>query len=239
MAVAEQFSFVKIIREPRQGVVYARDHGFNVARGEIIGRIDADTILRPDWVGKVQKIFADPQIDAASGRLDYREVGLKAVFTAIDGFIRRYLARRMGRLHEQFLYGGNMAIRASAWQKVRSRVCHERHYHEDLDLAIHLSKLGRRVEFVPALRVSIAPRQAGASPRNFWEYAWSNHRIYVEHNMRSRRFIFRMVLAVLVLYAPMRLLYRGYDRKQQRFSFAYFFKTAPLPRVSPLAEPAA
>jgi len=236
--VAEQFSFVKVIRESRQGVVYARDHGFNAARGEIIGRIDADTILSPDWVATVEQVFADPRVDAASGQLHYRDVGLKAAFDAIDWSIRRYLAQRMGNLGEQFLYGGNMAIRASAWRSVRGQVCHERRYHEDLDLAIHLDKLERRVKFAPAMSASIAPRQAGASLATFWNYAWSNHHVYAEHRMRSSRFIYRAVLVVLVLYLPMRLMYRGYDHELGRFSLTYFFKAAPPTRISPLAEPA-
>ncbi|HYH36312.1 MAG TPA: glycosyltransferase family A protein, partial [Candidatus Saccharimonadales bacterium] len=37
--VASRFDFVEILHEPRQGVVHARNRGFNAARGEIIARI--------------------------------------------------------------------------------------------------------------------------------------------------------------------------------------------------------
>src|SRR5689334_13492261 len=49
-AVAANFPFVKVLRERRQGVVYARDRGCNAAKGDIIARIDADTIISEDWV---------------------------------------------------------------------------------------------------------------------------------------------------------------------------------------------
>jgi len=51
--VALSFPFVTLIREPRQGVMHARTTGFDAARGDIIGRIDADTILPPDWTESV------------------------------------------------------------------------------------------------------------------------------------------------------------------------------------------
>src|ERR1019366_8076903 len=44
-AIARSYDFVTLITEKRQGVVFARDTGFNLARGDIIGRIDADTLL--------------------------------------------------------------------------------------------------------------------------------------------------------------------------------------------------
>src|SRR5579885_2506952 len=48
--VARSYSFVRVVREPRQGLAFARDAGFDAARGELIGRIDADTLLPPNWV---------------------------------------------------------------------------------------------------------------------------------------------------------------------------------------------
>ena len=169
-AIARCFDFVKVVSEPRQGLMFARDRGFDAAQGKLIGRIDADTVLVPDWVEHIQKVFEDPRISAASGRLSYRHVGLKAVFDKLDWLIRNYLSKRMGKIDEQFLYGGNMAMRTEAWRNVRSHICHNWHYHEDLDLAVHLIKLGQRVVFAPSMKVSIAPRQADASPSSFWRY---------------------------------------------------------------------
>ncbi len=234
--IGARFSFVTLLHEKRQGVVFARDRGFDAAHGEIIGRIDADSLLPPDWVANVRRVFADPTVDAASGLLDYRDVGLKAAFDAVDGYIRRYLARRMGRMNEQYLYGGNMALRAEAWRAVRGEVCHIRYYHEDLDLAVHLAKLKRRVIFAPAMRASIAPRQAAAGIKDYWHYAWSNPKVYVEHHMHAQRYMYPIVLFVLGLYLPIHLMYRGYDPQRQRFSWAYLFKSAPPSRVSPVAE---
>src|SRR5689334_10679087 len=58
-AVAEAYDFVTVLEEPRQGVVHARSRGFDAARGDIIARIDADSILPADWLANVETVFGD------------------------------------------------------------------------------------------------------------------------------------------------------------------------------------
>ncbi|HPG37472.1 MAG TPA: glycosyltransferase family A protein, partial [Candidatus Saccharibacteria bacterium] len=48
--VAARYPFVTVLHEKRQGVLHARSLGFTAARGDIIGRIDADTEVAPDWI---------------------------------------------------------------------------------------------------------------------------------------------------------------------------------------------
>src|SRR5215218_5513436 len=67
IAVAKSFNFVKLLRESRQGVVHARNRGFDAARGQIIARIDADTVLPPGWTGQVQATFQNSGVSAVSG----------------------------------------------------------------------------------------------------------------------------------------------------------------------------
>src|SRR5688572_27451257 len=43
--VAGRYPFVTVLHEWRQGVVHARDCGFDAAKGDIIGRIDAETVM--------------------------------------------------------------------------------------------------------------------------------------------------------------------------------------------------
>src|SRR5579872_3742862 len=69
--VATRFPEVTLLREPRQGVVHARNTGFNAAHGEIIARIDADTLLPPDWSAAVQQVFENEAVDAVTGVVQY------------------------------------------------------------------------------------------------------------------------------------------------------------------------
>ncbi|WP_246830290.1 glycosyltransferase family 2 protein, partial [Micrococcus sp. HMSC31B01] len=57
------------------------------------------------------------------------------------------------------VWGSNCALRAEAWQAVRTRVHRERgDVHDDLDLSFQLALAGRRIRFDPDLRVEVAGR---------------------------------------------------------------------------------
>ena len=109
-SVAASFSFVTLISETRQGVIHARSRGFDEAKGDIIARIDGDSILPRDWIATVQTIFNEsPELDAVSGVALYYNVALPALFNWIDLFFRRRLSWQMeDRL---YLWGANMALR--------------------------------------------------------------------------------------------------------------------------------
>jgi glycosyltransferase involved in cell wall biosynthesis len=235
-AVARQFPFVKLIQETRQGVAYARDRGFNAACGDVIGRTDGDTILAPDWVEKIQQAFTDPSVDAVSGVVDYRDIGLKRIFDVIDEKYRHFLARRVAAIGEGFLYGVNMGVRRSAWREVRNNLCHERRLAEDLDLAVHMIAAGHTVGFAADMRASIAPRQAASRAHEFHKYVWSGPRVYVEHGLRSQRYMYPMALLVSAMHGPIRLMYKGYDPDKQRFSLNYARRSAVASRVSPVSD---
>jgi glycosyltransferase involved in cell wall biosynthesis len=235
-AVARRYSFVTLLHEPRQGVAYARDCGFNASRGDIIGRTDGDTILARNWVERLQTVFADKAVDAASGLVDYRDIGWRGAFNLIDEKFRHFLARRADSLGEMFLYGVNMAIRREAWEAVRAQLCHERRIAEDLDLAVHLSKMQRTVVFAPQLHATIAPRQAASPAHEFHKYVWSGPRVYSEHGMRAQRYMYPMALFVSVFRLPIRLLYRGYNPATQRFSMARAMRSSVNARPSPVSD---
>ena len=236
VAVASRYPFVNLLREPKQGPVYARDRGFNAARGEVIGRLDADSIIAPDWVETVTRIFADRLINAASGQMIYRNVAMPWLFDAIDRRVRRYLSVKMGSYGEQFLLGSNMAIRRSAWRKVRDEVCHERRLHEDIDLACHLAGPDSGVVFRPEMIVSQDWRQAAAGPRPFLRHVWSNFWVPAYHDIKSRRYAWRVALIVSLLYVPIHLLYKGYDPSAKRFSLMYLLANNSAVRPSPVSE---
>lgn len=236
VAVASRYPFVTVLHERRQGAAYARDCGFNAAQGEIIGRLDCDSIISPDWAERVQRIFADETIDAVSGQIGYHNVSLARVVNVIDEYIRGYMTRRMGALGEQFLYGSNMAIRRTSWREVRRLVCHKQHLHEDIDLAAHLAQAGSRVVFDVDLRASVDWRQAAAGPKQFWEHVWSNDRVFAEHALKSRKYARRVVWFVSCMYVPIHVLYKGYNPKTRRFSLSYLLLNTSQTRPSPVSE---
>jgi glycosyltransferase involved in cell wall biosynthesis len=235
-AIAASYPFVRVLKEKQQGVAFARDRGFNAARGDIIGRLDADGRLAKDWIACVQHIFADPTIDAASGVVGYRDIAHPRWFNLSDRLVRQYISWKMSKVHESFLYGVNMAIRRTSWEKVRPYVCHERRLHEDLDLAAHMSALQQRVIFTTAMWATISPRQAAASPYAFLQYVWANTAVCKEHNMASLRYFNQVALAISCLYLPIHLMHKGYNPESQRFSLAYALQNTSKARVSPVSD---
>lgn len=207
--VARRFSFVKVVTAKRQGVVHARDRGFNAAQGDIIGRIDADTRLPRDWTEQLMAIFADSTVDAVTGAIEYYDIPCRRLFSGCDLLLRRRAARLMG--DEVFLQGANMAIRRSAWQVVKPALCRRAGLHEDFDLAIHLSQAGRRVVFEENLVASISARCVDDGIRDFWSYALLSPATYADHQIAAGRHMYLNVCLVLLFHLPLRTVYRSYN----------------------------
>lgn len=231
--IARSFPFVKLLSEKRQGVVFARDRGFNAAKGEIIGRIDVDTILPADWVQNVQKIFAYSQVSAVSGAMHY-DVALAQTVDKIDLFFRRRLARLLGESDTVFLQGASMAMRRSAWLRVRHALCRKGNMHEDFDLAIHLQEHGYEVAFDERLHANISARRTDVSFLQFANYVFMSPHTYAQHQLESRKHMYTVVAIAILCYIPARILYRGYDIKRDKFSWTRVFTSRLEPsRVDP------
>jgi glycosyltransferase involved in cell wall biosynthesis len=137
--IAQKFN-VTIILEEKQGITYARNAGFNAAQYEIIARTDSDTILPKDWISKIKKAFEDPELGALSGPTsDSNRPATKGInyYPSLMLFDVLSFIFKNG-----CLYGPNMALRKSVWEKVKNDVClDDKKVHEDIDLSIHLNKL--------------------------------------------------------------------------------------------------
>lgn len=226
--IARSFPFVKLITERRQGVVFARDAGFDAASGDIIGRIDSDTVLPATWISDVVRLFQNSEYAAISGCIQYHDVALKGVADGVDAFFRRRLARQLRRSNTVFLQGANLAIRRTAWQKVRSSLCHLDGVHEDLDLAIHMQRMGLCVGFEESLVASVSGRRAAMAFLVGMQYILVSPHTYAVHGLRSRYHMYPVVAASIALYWPAHIIYRGYDESIDGFSFEKLFSAQRL-----------
>lgn len=230
-AVAAGFPFVRLLHEPKQGVVHARNRGFDSARGAIIGRIDADTLLPADWVANLQSVFADPSVDAVSGSLHYYDIAASRAVDGVDTYMRGWMARRM-RSHT-FLLGANMGLRRSAWRAVRTRVCATGEMHEDLDLALHLAELGGNVVYEPHLVAGVSARRIDMDLRSLSAYIFLSPRTYARHRVPERRYMYPLIAIVFLNYPQLRLLFRGYDQERGRFTWSRLLTSPAVTRVNP------
>jgi cellulose synthase/poly-beta-1,6-N-acetylglucosamine synthase-like glycosyltransferase len=212
-------------------VVHARTTGFNAARGEIIGRIDADTVIAEDWVAAARRIFSDPTVDAVSGSVQYYDVTRPRLSGRFDLFFRQWLADKLGR--EMFLYGANMAIRRSSWRRVKGELCHRAGLHEDFDLAIHAETLGQRVVFDKNLRAGVSLRRFESGIHNFWQYAKLSPKTYAAHGRTSQRYMYVVIVVVLTTYWFIWLHHQGYDPEREGLSWRHLRAATSTIRVNP------
>ncbi|MGD0284605.1 MAG: glycosyltransferase family 2 protein [Candidatus Saccharimonadales bacterium] len=213
--IAKSFHFVELINECKQGIVFARNAGFNAAKGSIIARIDADTILPNDWLEQLQKIFTNKKIDAVTGSVFYYDSPFKNFNYRTDLFFRSKIANYLNQ-SVGYLYGSNMALRQEAWLQVRSKTCNINGLHEDLDLAIHLTSCGYKLSFIESLRVGVSIRCIKTNIFNFYRYIRMNPRTYNYHHAPQKRYFYPLIFLLLLNYLPIRIGLRFIDPQTQK-----------------------
>ena len=160
--IAKTFKFVRVVDEPQQGMIFARNRGFSEATGELIARIDSDSKLPLGWIEALHEAF-DPYagtIAAVSGpAYIYDLPGRLAQKVIADLVVNIAYFRLSGlMLGHKTLFGSNMVITKQAWDKVKDEVCTDgRQVHEDMDLALHIAQYGE-VFFARDMMIGIAKR---------------------------------------------------------------------------------
>ncbi len=197
---------VLLHQDQEQGLVPTRNYGLDRATSDILGRIDADSLLQPDWVQQVRKAFSDPGVSAATGPVIYYDMPLRRFGLRADDTMRRVLLRLAGHRYT-FLYGSNMALRRAAWEQIRTETCRDRQdqMHEDIDLSLHLAEHSLAIAYVPGMVSGTSARRLETSPRAYRYYLARFGRTYEAHNVRNIALKAPMVL-LLCVYFPAKAL---------------------------------
>ncbi|HVT74845.1 MAG TPA: glycosyltransferase [Candidatus Paceibacterota bacterium] len=158
--VASSFN-VKVVREPKKGLLAARERGRLEAQGDIIVQMDADCLPDRDWLARGASHFADPSVMGVAGPYDYHDGG--PLFRFVSLISQRYVYRGMSRFLQFFdrgavLIGGNSFIRASALEKTGGYDTSIVFYGEDTDTAKRVARQGR-VLFDPRLAQKTSARR--------------------------------------------------------------------------------
>lgn len=184
LAAEQPWAPIRLVHQHAvQGLVPTRNAGFAAATGDVLGRIDADTVVAPDWVQQVAERMSDPGIAALTGPVSYYDVPLRAAHRLSDHPVRRAL-HGLG-MEYPFLYGSNMAIRASAWRTIETTACLDPDdlLHEDIDLAIHLYQAGLRAAYAPTMRAGVSLRRLFTPSASYWDYTRRFERTYAQHDV--------------------------------------------------------
>ncbi|MHC2185994.1 glycosyltransferase involved in cell wall biosynthesis [Rathayibacter agropyri] len=193
---------IRVLRQDRrQGLIPTRDHGFEAAQGDVLARIDADTVVRNDWVERLTASFASGSVCAVTGSVGYYDVVGASVLGRLDLGVRRLLFALERR--QPYLFGSNMAIRRDAWLLIADEVCAdvEDRFHEDIDLAIHLTRRALPIHFDSAVRVTISARRLNCTASDFHDYLLRFSRTFEAHE--TTHVPLRLVAALLRVGFPL------------------------------------
>ncbi len=197
VSIAQKYRFVKILYEPRQHQVFAQATGFNAAKGDVLGRIDADSILPPDWTEKITKAFeSDAALVAVTGGADPYDVPAKWLGSVIfHGYI--YVAGVVAG--HRLLWGSNCAIRADGWRKIKHKVMMRPDIWEDYDMAFCLKHHGK-IGYIPGNLVGVSFRAMHTTFSRHFSYQLRSVRTfyYRANILRTALFCLQWTTAVIV-----------------------------------------
>ena len=140
--LAQKISGVIVVDEPNKGLTKARQKGLEVATGDLLAYIDADTRIHSSWM-KIAENFFIKHPDA---------VGLSGPYRYYDGSaIKNYFSHLLWWLNVPITYslvgyvllGGNFIARKETLLKMGGFDKTIDFYGEDTDIARRLSKFGK------------------------------------------------------------------------------------------------
>jgi glycosyltransferase involved in cell wall biosynthesis len=147
-AVAAQIAGVRVVDEPRKGLVVARETGRRQATGDILIYVDADCRAPLMWLERVERRFIrDPKLIALSGPYRFYDWDWwgRVLIRAYDFTLApatQVLVKRVLRIGTIF-YGGNFAVRREALAAIGGFDTRIEFHGEDTNLGRRLFAIGK------------------------------------------------------------------------------------------------
>lgn len=145
-----------VLHEPVRGIGAAAARGYDAATGALIGRIDADTVVPPEWVAVMTAALRDGGPDAVTGRGRFADGGWSRWL--IGPYLGGYYLLTAAAIGHRPLWGSSMAMRREVWQRVGEQVHRwDAEVHDDMALSFALGP-GARVAMVRDAVVDVSAR---------------------------------------------------------------------------------
>lgn len=147
-----------VVDEPVRGIARASARGYDRATGDVVVRLDADSVPPPGWIAEAVRLLEDPDVVAVTGPGRPSDAGAvrRGVWDAV--YMRPYFTLMRGALARPPLFGSAMAMRRGTWLAVRSRTHRDDpEVHDDVDLAMQLDPAWT-VLVSPTLAVQVSSR---------------------------------------------------------------------------------
>ena len=147
--VARAVPGVTVIREPRKGLVMARETARRAARGDVLAYLDADCRAPLCWLESVERQFGADDVVAVTGPYRFFDWDLsgRALIRLYDWLVApptHLLVHRLLGIGA-ILYGGNFAVRRDALARIGGFDATIEFHGEDTNLGRRLTPVGRVV----------------------------------------------------------------------------------------------
>jgi glycosyltransferase involved in cell wall biosynthesis len=150
--------------EPERGIARASARGYDTASGDVIVRLDADSIPPRHWVATALALLEDPEVVAVTGPGRPVDAGRVVRATWPVLYMGPYFVLMRGALARPPLFGSATAFRRSAWLTVRGHAHRDDpEVHDDIDLSMQFDP-SWRVLANPALTVGVSARPFSSLP---------------------------------------------------------------------------
>ncbi|GAA3902178.1 glycosyltransferase family 2 protein [Microbacterium invictum] len=179
-----------VVAQPVRGIFPATTAGFDAAEGELLLRLDADSVPPADWVARIVTAFeTDPGLDALSGPGRFYGGNAVTRWIAANLYLGAYPTLIRWALGHQVLFGSNLAMRTALWRDVRGRVHRDDpRAHDDFDITINLVP-GTHVRYDRSLVVDVSARPFSSVGALRTRLAWALHTMAI--NQREMSFLAR------------------------------------------------
>jgi len=139
--IAASYPGVRVVREDRKGTGYARERGFREATGDIVGFMDADTLMSSTWADKVRRAFIrDQNLACVSGPYYFYDMpaAFSMTYTALW-----HIAIPLFYVISTFITAGNFAIRRSTLEKMGGFDTSITFHGDDADVGRRAARYGK------------------------------------------------------------------------------------------------
>jgi glycosyltransferase involved in cell wall biosynthesis len=159
-SIARPFLDKVLSHETRRGALIARETGSQAASGAVLVNVDADVMIRPDTLRKINDHFLqNPGTDALVGLLS-KECPHEGFFTQYKNLYMHDIFRKLPR-EITFLYGSIYACRRDLLLPYRA-LKHTVHV-DDTEMGQYLVSQGKRILFAQDLEVTHLKQYSAAS----------------------------------------------------------------------------